>query len=148
MSSRLEYQLSWDKSVDLTSGMHCTRLTINSAARFCCITSWKFLLRNGTWGTLQLYPWLYPRAAINDLVQGALFALYSKISPSSTTPILRSAPILATIYPITALLLSRVNVFDSQSCNEDLRRIEAVAKTDVEGDALDQLETCLTDRRC
>ena len=81
-------------------------------------------------------------------MQGALFALYSKISPSSTTPILRSAPILATIYPITALKLSRVNVFDSQSCNEDLRRIEAVAKTDVEGDALDQLETCLTDRRC
>ena len=36
----------------------------------------------------------------------------------------------------------RVSVFEAQSCSEDLRRIEAVAKADVEGDDLDQLETC------
>ena len=35
-----------------------------------------------------------------------------------------------------------MSVFDAQSCGEDLRRIEAVAKADVEGDDLDQLETC------
>ena len=45
------------------------------------------------------------------------------------------------IYPITAHYVQcRVSVFDAQSCSEDLRRIEAVAKADVEGDDLDQLE--------
>ena len=80
----------------------------------------------------------------HEIVKAALSALH-KISPSSTISILHATPpILVTIYPITAILLLRVNVFDAQSCNEDLRRIEAVAKTDVEGDVLDQLETCPT----
>ena len=79
------------------------------------------------------------------MISCGLYYLHCIAQQDNSNTSLYFTSILATIYPITILL--RVNVFDAQSCNEDLRRIEAVAKTDVEGDTLDQLETCPTCRQ-